>query len=196
MLFGMFALEKLFYTCFCTETLSSVIGNCWINKLLSVHGSYVATIKPLLLLVVLYNMIPIIKATELHQSSHLRSHGVALCVDLQSCFERKNVSQWNPFWAEGCLVPSSVLFCDKWCSSWGWKVDISLRQHSSPVLRLCCGWKVWQLVADADKAYRESHVLRLSEDVSSPHTHRAFEWGNGSLKTTVAIWKPTISAHL
>lgn len=57
------------------------------------HGSYVATIKPLLLLVVLYNVIPKVKATELHQSSHLRSHGVALCVDLQSCFERQKVSQ-------------------------------------------------------------------------------------------------------
>lgn len=101
----MFPLEKLFYTCFCTEALSSVAGNCWKNKHLSVHGIYVATIKPLLLLVVLYNIIPIVKGTGLHQSSHLRSNGVALCVNLQSCFERKKVSQWNPFWLESSLIP-------------------------------------------------------------------------------------------
>lgn len=57
------------------------------------HSIYMATIKPLLLLVVLYNKIPIVKTTELHQSSHLRSHGIALCVNLQSYFERKKVSQ-------------------------------------------------------------------------------------------------------
>lgn len=83
-------------------------------------------IKPLLLLVDLCNMIPTVKATELYHSSHLRSHGVALCVNLQSCSERKKVSLWHSFWAESRSIPSIVRFCDKGCLSWGQNEDLFL----------------------------------------------------------------------
>lgn len=109
MLFACLLLRNCFILAPVLKTLSSVIGNCWMKKRLSVHGVYVATIKPSVLLVVLYNIIPTVRATELHQSSHLSSHGVALCVNLQSCFEKKTVkaseSQRNPIWAESSLVP-------------------------------------------------------------------------------------------